>query len=323
VLKVRHKSDHKLYALKILKKKDVVQNDQVAHTIAERNTLLLSSRMRHPFLVGLHASFQTKTSLYLVMDYMPCGDLYHYLRKEKTFSEDRSRLYAAETVLALEHLHHLEIVHRDLKPENVLMGKDGHTKLTDFGLCKEHVGGRSGRSNSFCGTPEYMAPEVILRKGHGKSVDWWCFGILIFEMLTGESPFYSQNLKRTYCKICSGQYKIPECATMTFFAVNLIQGLLQIDPNDRLGCNASDAEEIKSHPFFAEYDWRSVFAKHMPCPFIPEVCDPADHKVSEELQAQLEADSVEEEPQSEFYGFTYQSGTTVVRSDMDAAFSRK
>jgi len=320
VLKVRRKCDDALYALKVLKKKDIVQNDQVAHIIAERNTLLLCSRLGHPFLVGMHASFQTRSSLYLVMDYMECGDLYHYLRKEKRFSEARGGLYAAETILAVEHLHYLDIVHRDLKPENVLLDSDGHTRLTDFGLCKEHVRGPSGRSNSFCGTPEYMSPEVLLRKGHGKSVDWWCFGVLLFEMLTGDSPFYSPNLKRTYFKICNAQYKIPETVELSSWVVSLLKGLLQTDPGDRLGCNASDAEELKSHPFFSKYNWNKVIRKEMQPEYVPEVKDPSNPDKAEKkdggLTAQLEADHMEEEPQSAFYGFSYQSGTTVQRKDL-------
>jgi len=191
-------------------------------------------------------------------------------------------------------------------------------RLTDFGLCKEHVRGPSGRSNSFCGTPEYMAPEVLLRKGHGKSVDWWCFGVLLFEMVTGESPFYSSNLKRTYYRICANQYKFPEATPLTMFMESLLRGLLQTDPGDRLGCNASDAEEIKSHPFFSKYNWNKVYRKEAVPEFVPEVKDPSNSEkaICEDLQEQLETDYVEEEPQSEFYGFSYQSGTTVQRSDL-------
>ncbi len=178
VLQVRKKDTGRIYAMKILQKKDIVERQEVAHTLSERNVLIQASS---PFLVGLKFSFQTPDKLYLVLDYMNGGELFYQLQKETAFNEARAKFYTAELVLALEHLHKYNIVYRDLKPENILLDGNGHIALTDFGLCKENVA-FDETTNTFCGTAEYLAPEVLTGQGYGKPVDWWSLGILLYGM---------------------------------------------------------------------------------------------------------------------------------------------
>jgi tRNA A-37 threonylcarbamoyl transferase component Bud32 len=176
VLQVRKKDTNRIYAMKILQKKDIIERQEIAHTLSERNVLIQATS---PFLVGLKFSFQTPAKLYLVVDYMNGGELFYHLQKETAFSEERAKFYTAELVLALDHLHKYNVVYRDLKPENILLDANGHIALTDFGLCKENVA-YDDTTNTFCGTAEYLAPEVLMAKGYGKSVDWWSLGILFF-----------------------------------------------------------------------------------------------------------------------------------------------
>lgn len=176
VLQVRKRDSGRVYAMKVLVKKDLVERKEVAHTLSERNVLIRASS---PFLVGLKFSFQTPEKLYLVLDYMNGGELFYHLQKETVFSEARTRFYICELILALEHLHKYDIVYRDLKPENILLDSSGHIALTDFGLCKEHVS-FNDTTNTFCGTAEYLAPEVLTGQGYGKAVDWWSLGILFY-----------------------------------------------------------------------------------------------------------------------------------------------
>ena len=182
-----------------------MERKEVAHTLSERNVLIRASS---PFLVGLKFSFQTPEKLYLVLDYMNGGELFYHLQKETIFSEDRARFYVCELILALEHLHKYDIVYRDLKPENILLDSSGHISLTDFGLCKEHVS-FNDTTNTFCGTAEYLAPEVLTGQGYGKAVDWWSLGILFYEMTTGLPPFYSENTNLMYKKILHNQLVFP------------------------------------------------------------------------------------------------------------------
>lgn len=162
--------------MKILQKKDIIERQEIAHTLSERNVLIQATS---PFLVGLKFSFQTPAKLYLVLDYMNGGELFYHLQKETAFSEERAKFYTAELVLALDHLHKYNVIYRDLKPENILLDSNGHVALTDFGLCKENVA-YDDVTNTFCGTAEYLAPEVLTGRGYGKAVDWWSLGILFF-----------------------------------------------------------------------------------------------------------------------------------------------
>jgi serine/threonine protein kinase len=178
VMQVRKKNTGRVYAMKILHKAKLIESDEVEGTKMEKEVL---KRIDHPFIVGLKFSFQTPDKLYLVLDYVAGGELFYHLKREKRFSEERVRYYASELTLALEHLHKLCIVYRDLKPENILLGEDGHVCLTDFGLCKDGL--EFGKyTYTFCGTAEYLAPEVLEGRGHDKAVDWWSLGTLMYEM---------------------------------------------------------------------------------------------------------------------------------------------
>jgi len=190
------------YALKMLKKSEIIRLKQVEHIKSEKSIL---SQINHPFIVVLYASFQDENSLFMLMEYIIGGELFSQLRKVGRFSNDTSRFYAAEIVLALEYLHSKNIVYRDLKPENLLIDKDGHMKITDFGFAKVV----EDRTWTLCGTPEYLAPEIIQSKGHGKAVDWWALGILIYEMLAGYPPFYDENPFGIYQKILAGKIEFP------------------------------------------------------------------------------------------------------------------
>ncbi|GAB9473062.1 Agc protein kinase, partial [Globisporangium polare] len=187
---VRKKTNSKIFAMKILSKAHLLKRKQVEHTKTERRVLSVAS---HPFIVGLHYAFQTQAKLYFVLDYCPGGELFFHLSRMGKFDETMSRFYAAELVVALEHLHSLGVVYRDLKPENILLDEMGHIKLADFGLAKDEVTEIDSGATSLCGTPEYLAPEVLARKGHGTAVDWWGLGMVLYEMLTGLPPWYTRN----------------------------------------------------------------------------------------------------------------------------------
>ena len=190
VYMVKMKSDGAIYAMKTLKKDFVIKTKQVANTKVERDIMQM---VNHPFIVKLYFAFQNTEKLYFVCDFLNGGELFYHLCNQIRFSEDRARFYAAEIVLALEHLHENGIIYRDLKPENVLLDNYGHIKITDFGLSKLGLASKESQTNTFCGTPEYLAPEIIKAAGHGISVDWWSLGILTYEMISGINPFKSQS----------------------------------------------------------------------------------------------------------------------------------
>ncbi|XP_048464243.1 serine/threonine-protein kinase Sgk2 isoform X2 [Rhincodon typus] len=182
VLLAKRKSDGRFYAIKVLEKKMILNRKDQKNIMSERNVLL--KNVKHPFLVGLHYCFQTTEKLYFVLDYVNGGELFFHLQREHTFPEPRARFYASEVASAIGYLHSLNIVYRDLKPENILLDSQGHIVLTDFGLCKEVIE-PTGTTSTFCGTPEYLAPEVLQKQPYDRTVDWWCFGAVIFEMLFG------------------------------------------------------------------------------------------------------------------------------------------
>jgi serine/threonine protein kinase len=186
---VKKKSNNKYYAMKVLSKHRIIQHNLTKYAYTEKNVL---SYLRHPFIVSLHCSFQTNDKLFLILDYCPGGDLGRALERDRKFSEDRARIYLAEVLLALEELHNREIIYRDLKPDNVVLDADGHALLTDFGLSKEGVK-ENDSTQSFCGSVAYLAPEMLRRAGHGKSVDWYLLGVLLYEMLVGMPPYFNRD----------------------------------------------------------------------------------------------------------------------------------
>merc|ERR1719265_2581467 len=227
---VSHKDNpSQVFAMKMLRKENVVMRNQVEHTKSERNVL---ERVTHPFIVTLHYAFQTPKKLYFVLEYCAGGELFFHLSRAGRFSEWRCRFYAAEILLAIGHLHSLDIIYRDMKPENILLDADGHVKLTDFGLSKEGIQDNFS-AKSMCGTPEYIAPEILNKAGHGKAVDWYSLGALAYEMLTGLPPFYTRDREKLFERIRRGELAYPSYITPV--TKSLLQHLLTGDPAKRLG----------------------------------------------------------------------------------------
>ncbi|KAK6305500.1 ribosomal protein S6 kinase alpha-4 [Coregonus clupeaformis] len=276
VFLVRKNSGHdegKLYAMKVLKKAAIVQKAKTAeHTRTERQ--VLEHIRQSPFLVTLHYAFQTQTKLHLILDYVSGGEMFTHLYQRDHFSEEEVRIYIGEIILALEHLHKLGIVYRDIKLENILLDSEGHLVLTDFGLSKEFLEEEKERTYSFCGTIEYMAPEIIRGKsGHGKSVDWWSLGILMFELLTGASPFTLEGERNSQSEVSK---RILHCeppfpSMIGAVAQDLLRKLLVKDPHKRLGSGPRGADDIKSHAFFKGLSWSDLAEKKVVSPFKPEI----------------------------------------------------
>jgi len=268
VLQVRYKVTGEIYAMKQLNKKSIIQRGEIQNTVTEKNILM---QLNHPFLVQLYYSFQTATKLYFVMDYINGGELFFHLQKEGIFSPERVKFYTAEIVLGIEYLHEKGIIYRDLKPENLLLSAEGHICMTDFGISKEGLHCKDDRTSTFCGTPEYLAPEVLEGKRYGKEVDWWSLGTLMFEMLTSLPPFYAEDVQFMYSKIMKEKldlekkFKDPD-------VTSIIGGFLERDPAKRL----SNPTEIKKHPYFAGIDWERLRNKEIMPSYIPPVSDPSD-----------------------------------------------
>lgn len=271
VFLVREKKNRTLYAMKVLKKDYIINKRQVEHTKTER---LILGKINHPYIVGLNMAFQTSDKLFFILDYCSGGELFFHLGQVGKFPEERACFYTAQITLALEYVHKLGILYRDLKPENVLLDHKGNIRLTDFGLSKAGVNNHSSGANSFCGTPEYIAPEVLLRQGHGRAVDWWSLGALLYEMLTGLPPFYSKNRNAMFNSIISADVKFPDYISDT--SKDLLQKLLVRDPNHRLGSGEGDAAELKVHPFFAAIDWDELLKGNVPTPWVPKMASSVD-----------------------------------------------
>lgn len=294
------------FAMKVLKKASIVRNQKdTAHTRAERNIL---EAVRHPFIVELVYAFQTGGKLYLILEYLSGGELFMHLEREGIFLEDTTCFYLCEIILALEHLHNLGIIYRDLKPENVLLDAQGHVKLTDFGLCKEHI--QEGIvTHTFCGTIEYMAPEILTRSGHGKAVDWWSLGALMFDMLTGMPPFTADNRKNTIDAILKGKLNIP--AYLATDSRDLIRRLMKRQVSQRLGSGPTDGQAVRAHSFFKNVNWDDVLARRLDPPIKPILRSEDDvSQFDTKFTKQIPVDSPDESTLSEsanliFQGFTY------------------
>ena len=231
---------------------------------------MILERINHPFIVKLHYAFQTPERLYFVIDFLNGGELFFHLRKEQRFTEERARYYAVEIILALECLHEVGVIYRDLKPENVILDSDGHIKITDFGLSKLFQTGEK-MTYSFCGTPEYLAPEICKGSGHNHVVDWWSLGIMIYEMLSGINPFKLRN-KSNYEKLqMIMNTDVPMMPEFSPVARDLLKSLLQRNPMYRLGSGRDGTNEIKDHEFFKDVNWDAMLRKEVPAPFVPKI----------------------------------------------------
>ncbi|KAK3310840.1 kinase-like domain-containing protein [Chaetomium strumarium] len=269
----------KVYALKILRKTEVIKLKQLDHVRHERQ--ILADVKGHPFITNFLASFSDRNFLYILLDYVPGGELFSYLRKLRRFDEDTARFYAAEIVLILEHLHEHQggIAYRDMKPENLLLDADGHIKLVDFGFAKRLGNNESGHpveTYTLCGTPEYLAPEVIHNKGHTTAVDWWALGILIYEFLTGYPPFWHQNPLEIYKQIVGRPVVFPQEPVISDAAKDIIRQFCTVDRSHRLGNISGGAAKVKEHPFFAGVDWDAIYQKRHKGPIVPPVRYPGD-----------------------------------------------
>ncbi|XP_073472251.1 ribosomal protein S6 kinase alpha-1 isoform X2 [Lithobates pipiens] len=269
VRKITPPDNNQLYAMKVLKKATLKVRDRV-RTKMERDIL---AEVHHPFVVRLHYAFQTEGKLYLILDFLRGGDLFTRLSKEVMFTEEDVKFYLAELALGLDHLHSLGIIYRDLKPENILLDEEGHIKLTDFGLSKESID-HEKKAYSFCGTVEYMAPEVVNRQGHSHSADWWSYGVLMFEMLTGSLPFQGKDRKETMTLILKAKLGMPQFLSSE--AQGLLRSLFKRNPTNRLGSGIDGAEELKRHPFFSTIDWNKLYRREISPPFKPAVSQPED-----------------------------------------------
>jgi len=257
-----HKPSSSYFALKILPINHVIKLKQVEHVKNEKNIL---QEIQHPFLLSLIWSYKDQTNLYLMFPYVCGGELFTYLRMAGTFPLTTTLFYTAEIVSAFSYLHSHNIVYRDLKPENILLDRDGHIIISDFGFSKRVP----DKTWTLCGTPEYLAPEILQSKGHNKAVDWWALGILIYEMLAGYPPFFDENPFVIYEKILAGEIGWPQ--QVDGLAKDLVKKLLEHDRTKRLGNMKMGAEDVKNHKFFQGLDWLCVLNRKLVPPIVPSV----------------------------------------------------
>nr|CAH7754079.1 unnamed protein product [Callosobruchus chinensis] len=261
VLLVRHK-DENYYAMKCIEKVRIIKLKQVEHTLYEKRIL---EAIRFPFIISLEFSFKDNSYLYFVMPFINGGEMFTHLRRMRKFNEVLARFYASQVLLALEFLHFCDILYRDLKPENILIDSKGYVKIADLGFCKIV----KGRTWTLCGTPEYIAPEIILSKGYGKAVDYWSFGVLLFEMSAGYPPFTSSDPMKVYERIISCKYKCP--GSFSSELQDIIKNLLQLDLSRRYGNLRSGVQDIKNHRWFRDVEWLALYNRQVEPPFRPAI----------------------------------------------------
>ncbi|XP_021499100.1 serine/threonine-protein kinase N2 isoform X3 [Meriones unguiculatus] len=267
VLLAEYKHTNEMFAIKALKKGDIVARDEVDSLMCEKRIFETVNSVRHPFLVNLFACFQTKEHVCFVMEYAAGGDLMMHIHTD-VFSEPRAVFYAACVVLGLQYLHEHKIVYRDLKLDNLLLDTEGFVKIADFGLCKEGMG-YGDRTSTFCGTPEFLAPEVLTETSYTRAVDWWGLGVLIYEMLVGESPFPGDDEEEVFDSIVNDEVRYPRFLSTE--AISIMRRLLRRNPERRLGAGERDAEDVKKHPFFRLTDWNALMDKKVKPPFVPTI----------------------------------------------------
>eukprot|EP00928_Gymnodinium_smaydae_P084828 TRINITY_DN680_c1_g3_i1.p2 TRINITY_DN680_c1_g3~~TRINITY_DN680_c1_g3_i1.p2 ORF type:complete len:323 (+),score=76.17 TRINITY_DN680_c1_g3_i1:75-1043(+) len=291
---VTHKGNGRHYALKALKKAGIIKMKQVDHIMSEKAIL---QKMRHPFIVQMFGSFHDQRYVFMLLEYVVGGEFFTHLRKVGRFENGPSCFYAAQIASIFEYMHGLQIVYRDLKPENILINIDGYVKLADFGFAKviEH------RTYTLCGTPEYIAPEVLLNKGHGKPVDWWTLGILIYEMIVGYPPFVDEDPMGIYQKILSGKIVFPKLFDKN--AKGLVKKLLTADLGKRFGNLKAGVADIKEHKWFKDLSWEDLLEKKIPAPFKPQVKSATDTSNFEDYPDSEEQAAVVSPSQDPFNGW--------------------
>ncbi|XP_022240999.1 putative protein kinase C delta type homolog, partial [Limulus polyphemus] len=271
VLLAELKGHEQYFAIKCLKKDVVLEDDDVECAMIERKVLVLGTE--HSFLCELFCSFQSESHLFFVMEYLSGGDLMFHIQQSGKFDQERARFYAAEIVIALKFMHRKGIIYRDLKLDNVLLTREGHVKISDFGMCKLGVGDQI-KTSTFCGTPDYIAPEIIKGQQYNQSVDWWSFGVLLYEMLIGQSPFNGTDEEELFWSVCHEEAYYPRFLSKE--AKQIIALLLEKDPSKRLGTSTSDAGDITYQPFFKPVNWQKIERKMVEPPFKPILSGPSD-----------------------------------------------
>ena len=315
VLLVRKKNNNKLYAMKILLKSYLKQKHQQEHTKTERDLMV---KINSPFVMNVKYAFQDETQLYLVTEFMQGGDMFFHLHEKGKFKRERAKFYIIEILLGIEYLHKNNMVYRDLKPENILMDKDGHIKITDFGLSKI-LDDMNDKVFTLCGTPQYIAPEVIYKKGYDKGVDWWSLGCLLYEFLTGSLPFYIPRGAKISHKTFEGPIKFPK--GMNKEDKDLISKLLVNNPKNRLGNGEKDAESIKEHPYFKDVDWDKYLNKEIEPPFIPKLKNETDLKYFDKAFTDESVNTNKQNVprsrvQSDYFGFTF-NGNSADKNELE------
>ncbi|XP_043254989.1 protein kinase C isoform X3 [Colletes gigas] len=306
----RKTNPDEVYAVKILRKDVIIQDDDVDCTMTEKRILTLAAK--HPFLTAIHSCFQTNDRLFFVMEFVNGGDLMFHIQKARKFDEARARFYAAEVTLALQFLHKHHVIYRDLKLDNILLDQEGHCKLADFGMCKEGIIEGKTTTTTFCGTPDYIAPEILQELQYGASVDWWALGVLMYEMMVGQPPFEADNEDDLFESILRDDVVYPKWISEE--AVSILIGFMTKNPADRLGCVAANGREdaIKAHPFFQRIDWDALEARQVKPPIRPKI-------KSEKDTMNFDAEFTKEDPvltpedpdevncinQEEFHGFSF------------------
>lgn len=267
VLLTQYRKTNEYFAIKALKKGDIIARDEVESLMSEKRIFEVINSMRHPFLVNLFACFQTAEHVCFVMEYACGGDLMMHIHSD-VFSEPRTVFYSGCVVLGLQYLHENKIVYRDLKLDNLLLDSEGYLKIADFGLCKEGMG-FGDRTSTFCGTPEFLAPEVLTETSYTRAVDWWGLGVLIYEMLVGESPFPGDDEEEVFDSIVNEEVRYPRFLSTE--AIAIMRRLLRRNPDRRLGSSERDAEDVKKQAFFRNVNWHDLLTKKVKPPFSPTV----------------------------------------------------